>query len=272
MEYVEYGSTGIEVSRLCLGTGHVRGAYPVPADGGRLLEEALENGVTFWDTAEGYGSHPHVGAALRRVERSRVVIQTKTPEREHAAAAAKVDAYLQELGTDYLDVLLLHGVNSPRDLEVRAGALQALVEAKQAGKVRAVGCSTHIYTGPVMDAVTACPAIEVILATVNKGGIMLEGSIVDPAPDAPRVPAEPRMDQHIEQVRAAFAAGKGISIMKIIGQRKAPEAEWEEWITWGYEFPYAHSVNLGITHSPELHLDVRLARTAHRRIPLRQAA
>lgn len=270
METTRYGQTGIEVSRLCLGTGHFKNAYPDPEDGGRLLAEAAGAGVSFWDTAEGYGSHPHVAAGFRLAGRSNVVLQTKLPDAEHASAAAKVDAFLRELGTDYLDVVLLHGVNSPRDLERRSGALQALVEAKAAGKIRAVGCSTHIYTGPVMDAVTACREIEVILATVNKGGIMLEGSIVDAAPDAPRVPAAPTMDEHIEQVRLAYEAGKGISIMKIIGQRKAPEAEWEDWIRWGFAFPYAHSVNLGITHSPELHLDVRLERAT--RTPLRRAA
>jgi hypothetical protein len=66
------------------------------------------------------------------------------------------------------------------------------------------------------------------------------------------------MEEHIQQVRRAYEAGKGVSIMKIIGQRKAPEAEWEEWIRWGFDFPYAHSVNLGITWPGELEMDVDL--------------
>jgi hypothetical protein len=260
METVEYGSTGLRVSRLCIGTGHFKSAYPDVEAGGRFLQEVLDAGVTFWDTAEGYGSHPHVAAALRHMDRGQVVLQTKTPEADYDKAKERIDAALRELGTDYLDILLLHGVNSPRDLDLREGALRAMVEAKEQGKLRVVGCSTHIYTGPVMDAVTARPEIETILATVNKGGIMLEGSIVDPTPDAPREPGNPSMEEHIEQVRRAYEAGKGISIMKIIGQRAAPEAEWEEWIRWGFDFPFAHSVNLGITFPPELELDVRLER------------
>jgi hypothetical protein len=200
------------------------------------------------------------------------VLQTKTGEADHDVAATRIDAALRDLGTDYLDVILLHGVNSPRDLKRREGALQAMLEAKQAGKVRAVGCSTHIYTGPVMEAVIAAPEIEVILCTVNKGGVMLEGSIVDPAEDAPRVPSEPSMDAHKEQVRQAFEAGKGISIMKVIGAgQHAPKEEWEDWIRWGFDFPYAHAINLGITYPPELELDVRLeGEQASRR--LRRAA
>lgn len=260
MEYVRYGNTALTVSRLCIGTGHFKTAYPDAEDGGIFLEKVLDEGVTFWDTAESYGSHPHVAAAFRRVSRGKVVLQTKTSVPTYEEARERIDTALRDLGTDYLDVILLHGVNSPRDLERREGALRAMVEAKNAGKVRVVGCSTHLYTGPVMEAVIACPEIEVILATVNKGGIMLEGSIMDLDPNGRREPAAARMEEHIQQVRRAYEAGKGISIMKIIGQRTAPEAEWEDWIRWGFDFPYAHAVNLGITFPKELELDVTLER------------
>jgi predicted aldo/keto reductase-like oxidoreductase len=261
MERTRYGSTGLEISRLCLGTGHFAGVFPTPEAGADLLERAFHAGVTFWDTAEGYRSHPHVGAALRRVPRQQVQVQTKTGAVTCAAATASIEAALRDLGTDYLDVLLLHGVNSPRDYAARAGALEALLAARAAGKVRHVGCSTHIYTGPVIETVTAAPEVEVILATVNKGGVMLEGSIVEADEQAPRVPASPSMEEHIRQVRAAYEAGKGISIMKIIGGgRHAPAAEFEEWIRWAWDFPWAHALNLGICRPEELETDLRLGR------------
>jgi predicted aldo/keto reductase-like oxidoreductase len=258
MEYVSYGQTGLTVSRLCIGCGHFKNVFPDPEDGGRFLHEVLDRGVTFWDTAEGYGSHPHIAAALRSIPRDRIVLQTKTGEAEYERARERIDVALRDLGTEYLDLILLHGVNSPRDLEHREGALRAMVEAKAAGKVRVVGCSTHIYTGPVMDAVIDCPEIEAILTTVNVNGTLLEGSIVDPAPDAPRDPVQPSLDAHVEQVRRAYEAGKGISIMKVIAGGKTPEEEREAWIRWGFDFPYAHAVNLGITDRPQLELDVRL--------------
>jgi predicted aldo/keto reductase-like oxidoreductase len=261
MEHVLYGSTGLRISRLCIGCGHFQNAYPDVEDGGRFLEQVLESGVTFWDTAESYGSHPHIAAAFRRIDRSRVVLQTKTGEADYDKAKERIETALRDLGTDYLDVILLHGVNSPRDLDHREGALRAMLEAKAAGKVRAVGCSTHIYTGPVMEAVTARAEIEVILATVNKGGVMLEGSIVDSAENAPREPQNPSMEEHIRQVRRAYEAGKGISIMKIIGGGvHTPVEEREDWIRWGFDFPYAHAVNLGMTFPGELDLDARLER------------
>jgi hypothetical protein len=266
METTTYGNTGLRISRLCIGCGHFERAYPEVQAGGRFLSRVLERGVSFWDTAESYGSHPHIAAAFRHVDRRRVVLQTKTSEASREGAAARIDAALRDLGTDYLDVILLHGINSPRDLEAREGALQAMLAAKAAGKVRHVGCSTHIYTGPVMDAVTARPEIEVILCTANRAGMMLEGSIVDPESKAPRVPETPNLAAHLEQIRRAYEAGKGISLMKVIAANQAPPAERADWIRWGFEFPYAHAVNLGITHEPELEEDLRIeAEVAARR-------
>jgi uncharacterized protein len=267
MQYTTYGDTGLTISRLCIGCGHFRNAYPDPAEGAGFLRRVFERGITFWDTAESYGSHPHIAAAFRQIDRRQVVLQTKTSEKSYEKAAERIDIVLRDLGTEYLDVILLHGVNSPRDLEEREGALRAMLAAKEAGKVRHVGCSTHIYTGPVMDAVTQHPALEVILCTANKGDRMLEGSIVDPAADAPRVPAAPSMEAHCEQIRRAYEAGKGISIMKVIAGGGVEEAERAAWIEWGFEFPYAHAVNLGITFDPELELDCSLeARVARARV------
>src|SRR5205807_1451644 len=113
-------------------------------------------------------------------------------------------------------------------------ALSAMLEAKAAGKVRHVGCSTHIYTGPVLDAVTQRAEIEVILCTANRGNLRLEGSVVDPAPNSPRVPATPSLEAHLELVRRAFKAGKGISIMKVLGGGTVAEADRAEWIRWAF--------------------------------------
>jgi predicted aldo/keto reductase-like oxidoreductase len=268
MEQVLYGNTGLEVSRLCIGCGHFTRTHPDFEDGAQFLLRVLEKGVNFWDTAEGYGSHPHIGAALKHIDRSEVVIQTKLGHKDYALTKERLDKALKDLNTDYVDVLLLHGVNSPGDLQRREGALKAMLEAKAAGKVRHVGCSTHIYTGPVMDAVTDCAEMEVILCTVNKTGIMLEGSIMD---ENTRVPETPTLEAHVEQVKRAFAAGKGISIMKIIAQGKAPQNEWVNYIEWGFKFPYAHAVNLGMNDETELNLNCDVEATV-RAQRMRQAA
>ena len=179
MERLEYGNTGLEISRLCFGSGHLNNVCANYAEGGDLLREAFDQGITFWDTAEGYGSQPHLGAALKGLERSQVVIQTKTGAKDYDGARESIQRSLREMATDYIDVLLLHGVSSPEDLESREGALGAFLDAKSEGIVRVIGCSTHIHTGPVMGAVIDHPEIQAILATANKEGRMLEGGPLD---------------------------------------------------------------------------------------------
>ncbi len=258
MEYLTYGKTGLEISRLCFGAGRIRNTCDTIEAGSRLMLQALDEGVTFWDTAEGYGTQPHLGDAVRQISRDEVVIQTKTGAKDYEGAKASITRSLQELQTDYLDVLLLHGISTPEDLVSREGALDAFREAKAAGKIRVIGCSTHTYTGPVMDAVIDHPELEVILATANKEGRMLEGG---------------SLDKHLEYLQRAYDIGKGISIMKVVVAGDIPEADIPEWIEWGFNLETAHAINLGMTEYRHITLDVGLARaSARRRLIQRKAA
>lgn len=258
MEYLTYGKTGLEISRLCFGAGRIKNTCDTIEAGSRLMLKALDEGVTFWDTAEGYGTQPHLGDAVRQIRRDEVVIQTKTGAKDYEGAQTSITRSLQELQTDYLDVLLLHGISTPEDLVSREGALDAFREAKVAGKIRVIGCSTHTHTGPVMDAVIDHPELEVILATANKEGRMLEGG---------------PLDKHLEYLQRAYDIGKGISIMKVVVAGDVPEADIPEWIEWGFNLETAHAINLGMTEYRHITLDVGLARaSARRRLIQRKAA
>ena len=57
--------------------------------------KALEEGVTFWDTAEGYGTQPHLGEAIRQINREEVVIQTKTPVKDYESASISITKALR---------------------------------------------------------------------------------------------------------------------------------------------------------------------------------
>ena len=244
MEYVEYGSTGLIISRLCFGApfvGESCGSIEKAAD---LLCDAYDQGVTFFDTAEGYGTQPHVGAAFARLPREKVHVQTKTQATDYDAARASVERSLREFNTDYVDVYLLHAVQSPEDLASRKGALEALVDAKAEGLVRAVGCSTHIYGGPVMPAVLACDEIEVMFSVANKEGRMLEGTT---------------LEQQLIDIRKAHEKGKGITVMKILAAGDAPADQREDWIRWGFELDCADAIVLGIREKSQLEFDVRIA-------------
>lgn len=245
---VPYGSTGIVVSRLCWGTGlmAVLKHNLSPGEAARILLRGYELGVNFWDTADGYKTHPHVAEALRSVPRDRVVINTKTPAKTAADAAAHVDRYLQELGTDYIDTILLHGVETVDEYRYRASALEALLRAKEAGKVRAVGISTHLGSGAIMVVCATKPEIEVVLTTVNKGGLMLR---------------QGTLGEHLALVRRVYEAGKGVCLMKTLAQgglTRTPE-QVRDAILYNLRLPCAHSVCVGVNSIAEVEFAVRVA-------------
>jgi aryl-alcohol dehydrogenase-like predicted oxidoreductase len=248
---VPYGGTGISVSRLCWGTGlmAVLKHNLAHEDAARILLRGLELGVNFWDTADGYKTHPHVGEALRLLgpgRRSEVVINTKTPAKDAQKAAADVDRYLQELGAEYVDTILLHGIETVEEFHNRAGALEALLRAKEAGKVRAVGLSTHLGSGPIMTLCAGDPRIEVVLTSVNRDGLMLK---------------QTTLAEHLPLVRRIHEAGKGVCLMKTLAQgglTKSP-AEVQDAIRFNLRLPYAHSVCVGVNAVAEVEFAVAVA-------------
>ena len=205
MELVDFGKTGFRVPRLSIGTG-THGAHrsseqtKLGIDGlADLLVQAADLGVTFWDTADQYGAHPHVAEALRRVHRDQITLATKTHASNAREAGEDVDRFLKELGTDVLDIVLLHGLHHrswPRKYE---GAMEGLARTKEQGKVRSVGFSCH-GLGALRAAVSV-PWVDVVLVRINYAGVNMDGK-----------PSE------VEPVIAdLYAAGKAIYGMKVLG-------------------------------------------------------
>lgn len=144
------GRTGQDVSILGLGGHHVAVSGSESA-ARRLVATALEEGITFFDTAESYGggnSERWLGTALGR-DRKRVFLMTKTfalRERSTESARRHLEGSLARLKTDYLDLWQLHSVRSVADVD-RAfrpgGAMEFLLEAQRQGTVRHVGVTGH---------------------------------------------------------------------------------------------------------------------------------
>jgi len=247
---VPYGGTGLEVSRLCWGTGLMADLkhHLSPKEAAPILVRGFELGVNFWDTADGYQTHPHVAEALRQLgksNRSSLVINTKTKARNAADARADVDRFLREMGDDHIDTILLHGLETVDAFEQRTDALEELHALKKSGKVRAVGISTHLGTGEIMERCASDPRIEVILTTVNIDGQMLKGN----------------MQRHMPMVERVHAAGKAICLMKTLAQgglTKTPDMVAGA-IRFNLELPYAQSVCVGVNSVEEVEFAVRVA-------------
>ncbi len=98
-----------------------------------LLLNGYDHGLRFFDAADSYGSHPHVAEALKHVQRDKVTVLTKSWARDAATMRADLDRFRRELGTDYLDVCLMHCVTEADWTDRYKGAMDVLSEAKQKG-------------------------------------------------------------------------------------------------------------------------------------------
>jgi aryl-alcohol dehydrogenase-like predicted oxidoreductase len=205
-DVVTLGRTGLKVSRLAQGTGtngvnkssnQIRNlGFTGVAD---LLRAGVDQGVFFWDLADQYGSHPHAKEALKTVKRDKVVVLTKTHASTEAEMRADLDRFRQEIGTDYLDVVLLHCMLSADWPQKKAGAMTVLAEAKQKGIVRAHGVSCHDLGA--LKVAAQSDWVDVDLARLNPIGAHMD--------------ADPMTV--ISVLKEMKDKGKGVIGMKILG-------------------------------------------------------
>ena len=178
MEKVKLGKTGIEVSKMGIGTGtaHPSGVFAQSLLGKRELAEVLlyafDHGINFWDTAFQYRTYPHVRGALKNIKRSDVVLVTKLTTADTKETIRDFDFSLREVETDYFDVCLIHGVRKETEFKKRIGAFEALLKLKHEGKIRAVGLSSHGLSA--LKAGIRIPEIDVIWARINYAGIYMD--------------------------------------------------------------------------------------------------
>jgi 1-deoxyxylulose-5-phosphate synthase len=202
---VTLGNTGIKTSRLAMGTGTVGVGHHShqTALGVKGLSDLLLNGydkgLRFFDAADAYGSHPHVAEALKHVQRDKVTVLTKSWARKPDEMRADLDRFRKELGTDYIDVFLMHCLTEGDWTERYKGVMDVLSEAKQKGIIRAHGCSCHSIEA--LRAAAKSPWVEVDLARINP-----KGAYMDADPNT--------VLAVLKQMRTS---GKAIVGMKILG-------------------------------------------------------
>ena len=205
-DIVTLGKTGIKVSRLAVGTGTNGFAHRSDQSEGLgisgladVLIAAYDHGINFWDSADSYGTHPHLKEALKHIKREKVVILTKTRATSAGEMKADLERYLKELGTDYIDILLLHQMRSQDWPVEKEGAMEVLEKARKDGIIRAHGVSCH--TIEALEAASNSDWVQVDLARINPEGVRMD----DDVPIVTKV------------LQKMHKQGKGIVGMKIFG-------------------------------------------------------
>ena len=206
-DIIEFGPQKLRVSRMAIGTGTYGGGgssnqmRQLGADGlADLFWDAFDNGVNYWDLADGYGSHAAAKVALKKVPREKVIISTKAMARDAATMKTSLERFRQEMGVDYIDIILLHAQAAPNWPEVSKGPMDVLAEAKEKKLVRSVGISCHGI--PAMQSAAKSPWLDICLVRLNNFGIRMDGDT----------------DEILPLVANLRAAGKGVIAMKILGE------------------------------------------------------
>jgi len=241
-DVIELGPTKVKVSRMLLGSGTFGGGNSsnqmrkLGAEGlADVWLNAYENGVFVWDTADTYGSHAAVKAALtlKKIPREKVTVLTKTSARNADDMKASLDRYLQEMGTDYIDIVLLHARMSPTWDQLDKGCMDVLSEAKQAKKVRAVGISCHSVAA--MGVAAKSPWLDVCLCRLNYAGV--------------------RMDDTVDVVTPALAglraAGKGVLAMKVLGEGQLRD-KLDDALRFAVTRDLVHAFTVGVESKDDL--------------------
>jgi len=200
LTYRTLGKTGLKVTSLAFGC--------MTTSDASVIERAADFGINHFDTARGYqngNNERMVGSALKKM-RQKVIISSKSAGRTKQEVLAELGTSLRELGTDYLDIWYLHMKNEPE--QVTEDLLEAQRLAKQGGKIRFAGVSTHFNMDTMLAHLAKLGQTDVVLTTYNFAMRSVDGA-ANTNPDTPKT-------DMTAAIRAARKAGLGIVVMKVL--------------------------------------------------------
>jgi hypothetical protein len=221
-DWVTLGNSGVKVTRLAFGTG-TRGGMIQRQLGQegftRLVRHAYDRGIRFFETADSYQGMPEMLAiALKGIPRDTYRLMTKMGPRQPDPAAS-IDKLRTALGSDYVDIVLLHAIRTAEWAQEREQTRDALSLAKQKKTVLAHGASVHGLVS-----LRACPGakwLDVALLRINHNGTMMDNLRGDA-----QTPGDvPEVTTHAREIHSQ---GTGVLGMKIMGEGRFTTPEDRE--------------------------------------------
>ncbi len=232
----ELGTTGIKVTEYCLG---LLPMGPLQSDLAEkkcldIIKKALDLGVNFFDTAEGYKTQPYLGQILDE-NRNDLVVATKSHAKTYDDMARSVEKSLKELQTDYIDIYHLHSARDGLEVfEERQGALKRLNDFKQQQVIRSVGIATHNVK--VVDAAAERDDVDILFVLINKLGMgLIDGTAAE----------------MVAAIEKAAAAGKGLYVMKALAGGNLL-SEYHDALSWARRLKGISSISVGVVSIEEL--------------------
>ncbi|NQU84750.1 MAG: aldo/keto reductase [Mariniphaga sp.] len=222
IDKVNLGETGLKVPRLALGTGsfgYRRTSHQKELGFDsfmNLAKHAYDRGMRFFETADMYGTHEFVGKVLKEYNREDITVLSKVMVYDHQdwyktePFETSIDRFRKELGTDYIDVLLLHCMVNGEWTSEYKKYMDGFLEAKEKGIIKKIGVSCHNLDA--LKVASTSPWVDVVQARINHDGSRMDGS----------------PDEVMPVLETAKKNGKGVVGMKIFGCGRLVEEEQRE--------------------------------------------
>jgi aryl-alcohol dehydrogenase-like predicted oxidoreductase/Pyruvate/2-oxoacid:ferredoxin oxidoreductase delta subunit len=205
MKHNILGNTGIKVTEVGFGVLTVgKGQMNLSIDqGAEVLRYALERGIDFLDTAQYYETYPYIRKALKG-SNYEPVIASKCLGHTRQEMEAAIEEARRELDRDVIEIFLMHEIRNDPDWQLRAGAWEALQEAKAKGTVKAIGLSTHHVDAAAK--ASEIQEVDVLFPLINLQSLGIrKGS------------SPGTREEMAAEIKKAADAGKGVFAMKVFG-------------------------------------------------------
>jgi predicted aldo/keto reductase-like oxidoreductase len=210
-DQVFLGNTGLKLSRLGMGAGSNSGnvQYALGRESfNKLIHYAYDQGITYFDCAQGYRTFEWLGGAIKGLPREKIFIQSKIPGRPEKVLEA-IDHHRKVFDTDYVDSMLIHCMVEDRWTDKLKLVMDAFNEAKEKKWILAKGVSCHSL--PALRAATASPWTDVHLVRVNPQAKHIDGMVQDWTKSGDDIAPV------LAELKTMRAKGRGVIGMKIIG-------------------------------------------------------
>lgn len=233
------GNTGIEVSVAGFGVlpiGPSQLALPVE-EGANIIKYALKHGINFIDTAQYYRTYPYISKAMEGESFDDLVICSKSLCYDYEGMMEAIMEAREELHRGVIDIFLMHEVRSGQ-LELRAGAWEALKDAKAKGLVRAIGISTH-HVDITMQAADI-KELDVVFPLINYASLGIR-----------KGDEFATKEEMMEAITACHNAGKGVFSMKAFGGGGLT-GHYQEALDYVFSKPEIASVMIGFGKTKEV--------------------
>ena len=220
-DWVTLGKSNVKVTRLAFGTGTFSGRVQRElgqSEFTRLVRYAYDHGIRFFETAESYHGMPEMLAiALKGIPRDSYKLMTKYSTPASGDPAPKIDQFRRQLGTEYIDILLLHCLRPPTWSADYQSLQDGFSEAKGKKVILAQGASVHGL--PALRTFPGNQWLEIAMIRMNHNGTKMD--TLEPRD----VDAPGKVDEVVAHTKQVHAQGMGVISMKLCGEGRFTRAE-----------------------------------------------